>query len=272
MSLGPLISTSSSNEQDAALSKDGLSLYFVSDRTGGIGGNDIWVSQRSDRDAQWGPPVNLGSPINTSSNENTVALSRDGHWLFFGSGRPGGFGASELYASYRDHVHDDFAWQAPANLGAGVNTADVELSPSYFENDEGGLPQLYFTRGRFPVPGGDIYVSELTADGSWGVAVPVAGVNSSAAERGPSVSHDGLNLYFWSNRSGAVHIFVSTRESVFDPWSAAQRVDVSLGESGEVEPFIHYHAGIETLLMVGDIVGGNNDLFMSMRTRRGGAR
>src|SRR5207248_2491861 len=63
VNLGPTINTSA-NEVNAALSPDGLSLYFTSDRPGGLGGNDIWVSHRDCDDCLWGPPANLGAPIN----------------------------------------------------------------------------------------------------------------------------------------------------------------------------------------------------------------
>lgn len=71
-------------ESRAALSKDGLSLYFHSNRVGGFGANDIWVSQRACVECPWGEPVNLGETINTADfNEAAPAMSRDGHRLFF---------------------------------------------------------------------------------------------------------------------------------------------------------------------------------------------
>ena len=76
------------------LSKDELSLYFSSNRPGPFGGEDVWVSQRASREDPWGPAVNLGAAINTEFNERAPALSRDGHWLFFASTRPGGLAAS----------------------------------------------------------------------------------------------------------------------------------------------------------------------------------
>src|SRR5207249_8036769 len=53
--LGPVVN-SASNDQHPSISKDGLSLYFVSNRPGGFGGNDIWVTQRASVDDAWGPP------------------------------------------------------------------------------------------------------------------------------------------------------------------------------------------------------------------------
>ena len=77
-------------EQTPAVSKDGLALYFSSDRSGGQGGTDIWISSRASSADPWGAPVNLGSAVNTAGAEGGPALSRDQHWLFLGSNRPDG--------------------------------------------------------------------------------------------------------------------------------------------------------------------------------------
>jgi hypothetical protein len=52
--------------------------------------------------------MNLGAVVNTGAIENVPALSRDELWLFFNSNRNGGFGGSDIWASYREHIHDDF--------------------------------------------------------------------------------------------------------------------------------------------------------------------
>lgn len=142
VNLGPTVN-SAFLERAPAISKDGLSLYFGSTRPFGFGGEDIYVSQRETRDDEWGPPINLGPIINTTSDETVPALSRDGHLLFFTSGRLGGFGAIDIWVSRREHTHDDFAWQPAENLGAGVNSTFTDAGPSYFDNDEVGVPQLY---------------------------------------------------------------------------------------------------------------------------------
>ena len=86
INLGPIVN-STATDRGPAISKDGLSLYFASNRLGSIGGEDIYVSQRETRDDEWGPPVNLGPIINTSSTEGVPAFSRDGHLMFFTSRR-----------------------------------------------------------------------------------------------------------------------------------------------------------------------------------------
>jgi Tol biopolymer transport system component len=100
VNLGPVIN-SPYNDQHPALSKDGLSLYITSNRPGGQGADDIWVSQRASVDDAWGPPQNLGPIINTASFEGAPALSSDGETLLFYSDRTGGFGGNDLYMTTR---------------------------------------------------------------------------------------------------------------------------------------------------------------------------
>src|SRR6476660_7996937 len=97
--LGTVIN-SPANEQHPALSPDGLSLYFSSDRPGGAGGFDLWVSRRTTTAAAWQPPAAIAR-LNSSSSEFAPAFDPTGHWLFFGSEREGGCGARDLWLSYR---------------------------------------------------------------------------------------------------------------------------------------------------------------------------
>src|SRR5262245_18242568 len=82
VNLGPVINTTA-NDLAAALSRDERSLYFTSTRPGGFGGEDIWVSHRTNKKADWGPPVNLGPTINSFALERVRYLSPDGHLLLF---------------------------------------------------------------------------------------------------------------------------------------------------------------------------------------------
>ena len=89
VNLGPVVN-SAFNDQHPSISRDNLSLYFVSNRPGGFGGNDIWVTHRATRDDPWGAPQNLGAVINTSSSDFAPNLTIDGHHLYLNSDRPGG--------------------------------------------------------------------------------------------------------------------------------------------------------------------------------------
>jgi Tol biopolymer transport system component len=225
VNLGAVVNTEFA-EFAAHMSKDGLSLYFASTRPaayGSFGGEDLWVSHRASADAPWGIPMNLGQAINTAANERSPALSRDGHYLFFATDRPGGFGALDIWVSWRPNSDDDFGWEAPANLGAAINTASTDAGPSFFENDDAGVPQLYIASNRPGGPGAlDIYLSELAA-GLFQPATLVPGLNTGQTDLTPGIRFDGLEIIIASNRAGGVgaqDLWASTRATVDDPWSS----------------------------------------------------
>jgi hypothetical protein len=274
INLGPLVN-STSMDRGPAISKDGLSLYFASNRIDGteFGGEDIYVSQRETRDGEWGQAVNLGPTINTSFEERVPAFSRDGHLMFFASNRPGGFGGVDIWVSRRDNTHDDFAWQPAENLGPGVNFLGQDEGPSYFENDEVGVPQLYFSAGSPVRPGGPgIYVSEQAADGSFGPAVRVPELSVLPNTQHPSIRHDGLEIFLTSARPGSTipDLWVATRETVFDAWSEPINLSSPLNtELVDVQAYIS--SDRETLFFASNRPGGGpTDIFMSTRTKLSG--
>jgi outer membrane protein OmpA-like peptidoglycan-associated protein/tetratricopeptide (TPR) repeat protein len=85
------------NEESVFIHPDNQTLYFSSDGHPGMGGLDIFMSRRKP-DGQWGEPVNLGYPINTSNDENSLLVSRDGKLAYFASNRPGGYGGLDIYS------------------------------------------------------------------------------------------------------------------------------------------------------------------------------
>ena len=277
--LGPV--NSGFNDQQPALSKDGLTLYFASNRPTDISDNvfdpNIWVTQRvcTSHACPWAAPEVLGPAVNGPFLDVSPTLSRDEHQLFFASQRPNDHCSvtpcdRDFWVSYRENVHDDFGWQPAVSLPGGVNSTEEEVAPSYFENGDEGIPQLFFNRGDIV---GDIYVSQMASDGAWGSPTAVTEVNSASADQRPSISHDGLTLYFWSNRDGGVaHIWLATRESVSDPWSAPTLVPSPISDAPTLMPFIHSHGRTETLLFVRPFSPANSrDLWMSERTRSKGS-
>jgi hypothetical protein len=275
INLGPTVN-STSMDRAPAISKDGLSLYFASNRpvADRFGGEDIYVSQRESQDSEWGPAMNLGPIINTTANEMGPAFSRDGHLLFFASNRlPGSFGGVDIWVSRREQTHDDFGWQQPENLGAGVNSVQLDEGPSYFENDEVGVPQLYFSSSRLSGGPGSIFVSEQAADGSFGPAVLVFELSGLGNTRRPSIRHDGLEIFFGSERAGIPNsqdLWVATRETVFDAWSDPINLGSPVNsELVDVQPYIS--SDRETLFFASNRpAGGPTDLYMSTRTKGSG--
>lgn len=278
VNLGPVVNSSSA-DQSPEVSKDGLSLYFQSNRAGGEGNTDLWVSRRSSEDDPWGEAVNLGEVINSPAVESRPSLSRDGHWLFFSSNRPGGSTPGpglDLWASYRAHVHDDFAWQPPAHLGDGVNASgSSEIEASYVEN-ESGAPLLYFVSDRSGGFGGfDVYVSELLASGDWGPATWVPELSGTSPDQSVSVRFDGREAFIVRGNPAPIgfDLWVSTRETTSDPWSAP----VNLGpvvNSLVVDSSAHISDDRQTLYFESTRAGGQggSDLWMTTRTKRGPRR
>src|SRR6059058_2496856 len=229
------------DDSQGTLSPSGLSLYFHSDRTdlaGAQGGNDIWVSRRACRRCPWQTPVNLGSVINTSANENAPTFSNDERLMFFVSNRAGGHGRADIYLSHRADPTNDLGWETPENLGPDVNTADAEASPAYLGKGTGGHAQLYFSWGVVMEQKADIFVASVTRRGvTLGPAVAVSELNDPTVnDAGMTVRHDGKELIFWSNRDGADgNLFVSTRGSVRDRWSTPVKLPAPLNtEFGEI--------------------------------------
>lgn len=276
VNLGPTVNTASV-ENDVAISRDGLSLYFGSNRPGSIAGSfDIWVSQRASVDDPWGAPQNLGPIINTAAREQGPFVTLDGHRLFFFSDRAGGLGGNDLYVARRRDVRDDLGWQAPENLGGGVNSAFNEGLPVHFEDDATGEIMLYFNSNRpAGVPGTgrtDIYASTLQPDETFGPAVLVPELSSPGRDARPTIERDGLELILSSDREGTLGSFdlwLATRASTSDPWS----LPVNLGlpvttAAGEARAALSFDG--MTLYIVSSRPDGGfgaADLWVSTRSR-----
>lgn len=228
--LGPVLNTEFV-DSCVAISKNGLSLFFSSNRQTGNPTSmdrDLYVSKRDAIGAPWGAPVPLAS-INTANWESCPALSLDEHQLYFTSIRPGGCGAEDFWVSRRRDRKDDFGWEAPSHLACeaegGVNSAGRDLTPAIFE-DEAGRVFLYFTRNRPSTPFFDIYQIEMRDDGTFGPATPVEELNGAEFHSSyPVVRRDGLEVIFGSNRPGGsgnaaqMDFWAATRPSTQDKWS-----------------------------------------------------
>jgi len=280
VNLGKVVNSSSAYDACPTISRDGLSLYFRSDRPQhSEGGFDIWVAQRDSVDDPWERPVDLGPTINGPYHEYCSTLSPNGHWLVFVSDRPvsaGGCGGQDLWISYRRDKRDTFGWETPRNLGCNsVNSAAAENGPNWFEDKATGRVLLYFSSSR---PGGqgvtDIYVSEATGDEEYpfGPPVAVAELNTAFSDYQPALRKDGLEIFFASGRpggSGYVDLWTSTRESTLDPWSAP----VNLGPVVN-SAYYDFHPTLSldgTMLIFASERGGPSDgwgdLWMTTRVR-----
>jgi hypothetical protein len=135
-----------------SVSTDGLSLFFRSDRPGGYGDSDIWVSTRETINDPWSEPANLGPIVNSPSGDFAPDISSDGLKLLFDSGRPGGHGGRDIWLTRRTTI--DAPWSEPVNLGPIVNTSPLDWRACISADDS----ILYFCSDR---PGGVVGAWDL---------------------------------------------------------------------------------------------------------------
>ena len=200
INLGPPINTPS-NDAHPCISLDGLTLFFASDRPGGYGDRDLWMSTRSTTSEPWSEPVNLGPTVNSSSRDNGPSFSADGLELFFHSNRSGGHGDVDIWVTIRTTTSDP--WAEPVNLGPGLNSPYPDGHPDVSAD---GL--ILFFRSLKPGTYGleDIWFSRrATVEDDWDMPVhPGPPVNTNAVDSSPNISVDGSILYFHSTRAGGL--------------------------------------------------------------------
>lgn len=168
-------------EADPWFTPDGRSLYFISSRAhAGMHGKDLDIWRVDRADGRWGTPVRLPAPVNSDQAEWFPRLAPDG-WLYFGSGRAGGAGKTDIWRA-REHAPGQWTVE---NVKA-VNTAGDEYEP---------LPSPDGRRMIVMADGG-LYESRLGPAG-WSARVKLGPqVNVNGTEIGALFSPSGKSLLF----------------------------------------------------------------------------
>lgn len=138
------------HESSASYSPDGKTIYFVSDRAGGHGGLDIWKCTMNE-DSTWGKAKNLGTMINTSSDEEGVFMHPDGKTLYFSSKGHKSTGGYDIFKS----VFSNNKWSEPVNLGSFINTPEDDV---YFVLTADGITGYYSSIKKSGIGENDIYI------------------------------------------------------------------------------------------------------------------
>ncbi|MHC4536543.1 MAG: hypothetical protein ACYS6K_21545 [Planctomycetota bacterium] len=234
--LGPVVN-SPFEEWGSSISGDGLEMYFESDRPGGVGTYDIWVSTRATKEDDWGAPMNLGAPINTPDWQAYPCISADGLELYFND-----WG---LWVVRRATVSDP--WGEPENhTTSNINTSKGGLTPS-LSSDGLSLFLASFWPKEPWENDWDLYVStRSTRDDLWSEPVnlgpTVNGVNSTSLNYCPNISADGLLLFFASDRPGGYgrqDLWMTRRTTIDGPWSEPVNLGPTINsDKWEVEPEI----------------------------------
>lgn len=144
-------------EAQPSISANGRRLYFVSDRKGGYGSNDIWYTDLQ-VDGKWSEPVNAGPNINTPYNEHSPFIYPDNQTLYFSSDGWPGLGRQDIFVSKCD---TNGVWQEAANLGYPVNTA-AEQSGLTISTD--GVTAYFASERPEGLGGMDIYSFALAPE------------------------------------------------------------------------------------------------------------
>lgn len=153
--LGPAINTDYW-ESSPSLSPDKKILYFSSNRPGGKGGKDLYMSRNVN--GKWQKAENMGSLVNTAGDELAPFIHADNNTLYFTSDGLQGYGGSDLFIMRRKNADE---WNAPENMGYPINT--IENDGSLFITSEG--VDAYYASDRSDSRGGlDLYRFELRKD------------------------------------------------------------------------------------------------------------
>lgn len=126
------------HESTASYSPDGNTVYFISNRDGGMGGRDLWYSKRQPG-GSWGEAINMGNEINTPDFEEGVFIHPDGVTMYFSSKGHGSLGGYDLFYSKLN----DGKWGAPQSMGAPFNGPghdvflflDASATKGYYTSD-----------------------------------------------------------------------------------------------------------------------------------------
>lgn len=223
-------------------SRDGLAIYTASAREERSDDLDIWANLREDLDKPFGEAHKLPEPVNSDDND-FCPTPLDGPYLLFVSDRAGGCGGGDIYLARRN-PWDGFG--EPVNLGCaetgdGPNGPGAEFSPGIVKTWRGVF--LYYSSDI----GGDqdLYVSKMRHDGSFGPGHPVYGLNTGSDDRMPTVSRNGLEIVFSSNRDSwgggmsagepGQDVYYASRRSVYHPWSDPVNLSVSVPFTTEAQ-------------------------------------
>jgi len=237
VNLGPTVN-SPQDDFGPEISANGLNLYVATERLGGQGYTDVWVSTQPAKNDEWGPLVPLEGPLNTSYAIWEVSLTADGLQVYFSDGPfsatlPGGDGNGDVWVATRSSISEAFG--LAVILPSIVNSdhaAWADISPDGLE--------LYITSHRSGSIGNcDIWVAKRASqDSPWGAPVNLgSAVNSGPPDQTPDISYDGLTL-FWAKGEGpeGMDLWMARRQDRSQPFGVGvplpEGVNTARGEFG----------------------------------------
>jgi Tol biopolymer transport system component len=238
-------------DDDPSPTDDLLELFINTSR----GGNaDVYVATRASTSAAWGTPTYVMN-ISSIANETTPEVGYDGLTMIVASDRTGTVGSSDLWFSSRPNR--TAMWSNPAHideLSSAANEAAGNMTPD-------GLA-IVFSSYRKANLSPDLYIAErATPSAAWNAPVEIAAVNTNGHEGSPFLTADKLTLYFDTDRTGNLDIYVSHRSSTTEAFPAPEPITIDSGFS-EQDPWLSADG---KRLMFSSDRGGSNQLWEATR-------
>lgn len=209
-------------ESAPSISPDSRTLYFSSDRPGGLGGRDLYMSIKLPN-GRWGKAVNLGSTINTAGNDLYPYIHADNQTLYYTSDGLPGYGNTDLYVTRKTSIEE---WSEPQNLGFPINTIEDEGSicissdglTAYYASDredsKGGLDLYKFELRNDIRPYKTLYVKGKVTDIETNNGIPCAIelIENNTNKVLMKISSDELGKYFMPLPSNKDYTFIVNRK------------------------------------------------------------
>ncbi len=262
-------------ETSASLSYDGQTLFFTSDRPGGYGGLDIYMSRKMP-DGTWGKAINVGPAINTKKDEEAPCFMPDGKTLYFSSKGHGGLGGYDIF---KDSLNEFGTWSLPQNVGYPINSVDDDVfffptpdeKRAYFASKKGDsygssdiylmqMPEVngsnlvvmtgYLTVCKGQMPHADIIITDNTT-GKYYVAAPKRG-----------------KFVFVTKKGGSYNISVEVNEKVVftDNFTVSQDApSIMIYKAIRLDPDVpcgnNYSKNMSNDLLDTMLIGKNGDIY-----------
>jgi hypothetical protein len=194
------VNSTTATETTPEVSPDGLELFFSSNRLGGTGGHDIYVSSRQNRGDAFGTPVRIAELASGNDDVTATTFTPGALVMYFTSVRAGSL---DMYRTTRGSRTG--MWSTPM-LVAELQTPGVETEPTLtpsdtymiLSSDGPGIRDLFVT-------------TRATVSDPWDTPVPITELNTGFSEEDPWLSPDGRTLVFASTRDGAYELYIVTR-------------------------------------------------------------
>jgi Tol biopolymer transport system component len=242
------VSDPAADDDDPSLTADMLELYFDSNRPGGMGQSDIYVARRASADDRWGAPE-LVTELSSGAFDSDPHISPDGLALYFNSNRPSNTGQDGIFVTRR--TSRQATWDPPQPI-VELTTGNGEFGPAVTADE---LILVFGTTVLFES-------RRASTDDPWGSPVQLAELASPEGEGDAGYAQNGLVIVFGSLRTGDSDLFIATRPSRDQPFSAPEPLSELATPARENDPWIS--DDLRTIVF-SSTRGGTRDIYQATR-------